>query len=515
MMKIELQQTDDIVTAIKKIKAISDESIEVFIPEESVIFENILNLKILNQQAERLQKTISLVTDDEIGNILLDSLSGKEMGYIPESVEFEEENEEEPLKKVSLPKITLPQLKLPNFLLILKKGPAIIVLVIAVLIGSFVFYGKTAPKAKASITVGSQPFTRSITIKVKADSSTSVGDMLLKGTKVSATTEESLEKETTGTKIVGEKAEGEVKIYNRTTSKIKLKEGDKLTYEGKSTDLHYSLKDDVEIPASEPEDPLVPESKMVPGEATVDIEAEEIGDAYNIDKDKSLEVSDYDSDELVAKTKDDVDGGKSEEVKIVTEEDRTNLSNDLRAISLKKAEDSISTKLGANQRLIEGSTRTSIVSESFSAETDSEAEKISLNQKVSGEALVYNESDLNNFIDEYFKGVIPENHYMPDTDKEIKVEVLGESISSVLNSNEADIQVTLRSIVIPDIKSDDVKTALMGKTNEEAKEIIEGLKNVEYYEFSISPVVPFFSKVPKDVDRIEVEIIKEDTGESL
>ena len=86
---------------------------------------------------------------------------------------------------------------------------------------------------------------------------------------------------------------------------------------------------------------------------------------------------------------------------------------------------------------------------------------------------------------------------MPDKDKKITVNILGQSASSVLNSTEADIQVTLSSIIIPDIKEDDVRENLKGKTNEEANQYIDGLKNVESYEFNISPVVPFFSKVRK------------------
>lgn len=513
MMKLELQQTDNIVDTINKIKVIDDENIELVIPKESVLFENILNLKLIQHQAEKMEKTITFTTEDEVGNILLDSLSGKEIEYMIEDFEPEVE-QAEPKNKTEFPKFKLPKINLPA-LPKFKKGPVVIILILVVLLGSFVFYGMTAPKAKASITVGSQPFTRSITVKVQAETSTNVEEMVLKGIKISTAVEESLEKETTGTKIVGEKAEGEVKIFNRTTSEIELEEGDKLTYKGKSTDLDYYLKDDVEVPPSTPEDPLDPESKMIPGEATVEIKAEEIGDAHNIDEDKTLEFSDYDTDELVAKSEEDISGGKSEEIMIVTEEDRTNLSNELSSTSLKKAEESIKNKLSLGQKLIEGSTQTRITSENFSAEVDDETETISLTQSVTGEALIYYQNDLNNFIDEYFKSVIPENHYMPDKDKEVKVEVLGESTNSTLNSNEADIQVTLRSIVIPDIKEEEVKESLRGKTNEEAKNVIESLKNVEYYEFSISPVVPFFSKVPNDVGRIEVTIVKEDKGESL
>jgi len=508
MIKLELQQTDNVITAINKISSIKDLNVEVTIPEESVLFENILNLKLIQKQADKMEKSIEFVTDDEMGNILLESITGK----TPEFTQEEEMPEYYEPKEKKTKKISLPHIPFPKILRI-RKGALVIGLTIVTLIGSFIYYGITAPKAKATITVGSQPFTRSITVKVKGDSPSNVGEMVLRGITLSTSIEETLEKDTTGTKLVGEKAEGDITVYNRTSSKIKLEKGDSVTYKGGSEDLKFVLKSDVEVPARE--DPLEPEAAMIPGEATVKIMAGDIGEDYNIDKGKTLEFSDYDKDELVAKTKEDISGGKSEEIKIVTEEDRTALSNDLRTISIQKAENTIKSKLAQNQRLIEGSIQTSISSEKFSSEIGDEKEKISLTQTAVAEALVYTDNDLNNFIDEYFKGVIPEGHYMPDKDKEVKVNVLGKSTNSVLSSKEADIQVTLRSVVIPDIKEDAVKESLKGKNDQEARIVIESLKNVEQYEFSISPAVPFFSKVPNDIDRIEVILIKEDKGESL
>ena len=509
MIKLELQQTDNVIAAINKISSIKDLNVEVSIPEESVLFENILNLKLIQKQADKMEKSLEFVTDDEIGNILLESITGKTPEFTQEEEEITEYFE---TKEKSSRKIKLPSIPFPRFLRI-QKGALLIGLVLLTLIGSFIYYGITAPKAKATITVGSQPFTRSITVKVKGGTPSNVGEMILRGITLSTSVEEILEKDTTGTKVIGEKAEGEITVYNRTSSKIELEKGDRVTYKGGSEDLKYVLKSDVEVPARE--DPLEPEAAMIPGEATVKITAGDIGEDYNIDDGKTLEFSDYDKDELVAKTKEDISGGKSEEIKIVTEEDRTSLSNDLKTLSIQKAENNIKSKLAQNQKLIEGSIQTSVSSEKFSAEIGDEKEKISLTQTAIAEALVYTDNDLNNFIDEYFKGVIPEGHYMPDKDKEVKVNVLGKSTNSVLSSKEADIQVTLRSIVIPDIKEDAVKESLKGKTDQEARVVIESLKNVEQYEFSISPVVPFFSKVPKDIDRIEVVLIKEDKGESL
>lgn len=514
MIKIPLQQTDSALSVISKIKETSDLNIELEIPEESILFENILNLRLIQQQADKIEKSVSFTTQDEYGNVLIDILSGKDIELIPE--EFADSDDYFNKKGFSLPKIKNPfeNFRLPGVGRI-KKGIILIPLIIASLTGAFIYYGNTAPKAKVVITVGAQPYTRSITIKVKSEGETSTESMVLKGSVLTASVQETAEAETTGTKIVGEKAEGEITLYNKTSSKIELEKGDTVKYTGKSEDLSYTLKNDVEIPESTPQDPLDPASPLNPGEAKVKIVAKDIGDDYNLDDGKSFEIEDYEESELEGKNKDKISGGSSKEVKIVTQEDMDNLSNQLRGVSAQKTEKNIEGKLGVSQKLIAGSVKTSITSENFSAKIDDETDKISLTQNATGEALIYNENDLNKFIEDYFKNVIPEGHYMPEKDKKVSVNILGQSASSVLNSNEADIQVTLSSIIIPDIKEEDVKENLKGRTNEEAKQYIDNLKNVESYEFNISPVVPFFSKVPKDTQRIEVTLNKMYKGEAL
>ena len=509
MIRIDLQQFDDALTAINKIKAVDDLNIELVIPEESVLFENILNLKLIQQQADKMEKSVEMVTDDDLGNILLESLMGKDIEHVPEN--FEETTEQ--IKENRRAGIKLPHIKIPA-LSGGKKGLRTTVVILLIGIGAFIYYGKSAPKADVKITVGSLPFTRSITVKIKSDTPTDAKNLVLHGTTLTTTVEETIEKETTGTKIVGETAKGDIKIYNYTTSEIKLDKGKELTYENDSKELKYKLRDGVTIPRNSLEDEMDPTS-LKPGEATAEIIAKEIGEDYNIEGDKTLKISGYDKEELLAKTKTKITGGKSEEVKVVAEEDKTALSGELTPLITKKVEESIKSKIGSSQKLVEGSIKTTSVSEKFSAEVDEEANKLSLTQTVTGEALAYMENDLNKLVDEYFKDIIPEGYYMPEKDRKISVNVLGQTTNTVLNSKEADVQITLSSIVIPNIKEEDIKNGLQGKTHTEAKQFIEDLKNIDHYEFSISPTVPFFTRVPKDLERINVVLEKEDTGKSL
>lgn len=510
MIKLYLQPTDNVVTTINKIRSIADLNIELTIPKESVLFENSLNLKLIQHEADKMEKSIEFVTNDEIGNNLISSLmGGGSEAYVEEENLNAEVREEKTRKKSSFPFITFPKIGGLVFLRGLlgnKRSLFVPIFIMLVLLASFFWYGSKAPRASAKISVHSQALTKSVTVKVKADSSTDVKTKILRGTIISTNIEATLEKATTGTKTVGEKAEGEITIYNKTSSEVKLDKGDKVVYEGKSTDLNYYLKEDIDVPAKTPtSDPNVD----INGEATISIIAADIGDSYNIDKERALTVSGYKKGDVAAETKEDIGGGKSEEVKIVTADDRTNLSNELKTSSTQKGEDDIKNKLGSGQKLVLGSTQVQITKESFTKNVGDESDKISLTQLVNGEGLTYMDSELNRFIDEYVKDVIPQNFVLSEKDREVKVEVLGNSTSSVLTSKEADIQVTLKTFVVPDINEDKMKEELQGKSVAEAQSILGSIKNVNSYEFHLSPVIPFFRNVPKDFSRIEITIVKE------
>lgn len=515
MIKLYLQPTDNVIAAINKLRSISDLNIEVTIPKESVLFENYLNLKLIQHEADKMEKSVEFVTTDEIGNNLISSLmGGGTEAYVEEEnlnthVGTEENKRREKRSLFKIPNFSLLLLKPLNLIKNLsrsRKGLVVPIFVLLILLGSFIWYGLKAPKASAKISVHSQALTKSVTVKVKAAASTDVKTKTLRGTTLSTSIESTLEKATTGTKTVGDKAEGEITIFNKTSSKIKLEKGDKVVYEGKDPDLEYLLNEDIDIPAavsgSDPAD-------NVNGEANVDVIASAIGDTFNIDSGKTLSVSGYKSSELAAKTKTKIEGGKSEDVKIVTADDRTNLSNELKIQSTQKGEDDIKNKLGLGQKLVIGSTQVQITKESFTKNIGDEADKISLTQLVTGEGLAYMDTDLNRFIDEYVKDVIPENFVLSEKDREVKVEVLGNSTSSVLTSKEADIQVTLKTFIVPDINEEGLKEQLQGKSASEAQTILGSIKNVNSYEFHLSPVIPFFRNVPKDFSRIEITIVKE------
>ncbi|MFC1625004.1 hypothetical protein ACFL15_01425 [Patescibacteria group bacterium] len=513
MTKIELEIHDNVVTTLQKIRGINDSGIDLIIPDGAVLFENILNLKLIEKYGEERDISIQMTTDSDIGNNLLSMLNGKGSGEaFTSSLPSEEESlatqietlETESSSPTSKRKIMFPKISLPK--ISLKQNGVVLAAIPALFILGYILAGIKLPRANIKINVHSQPLTRSITIKVKANTETSSEQKILKGQTLSVSMDGFKEIDTTGEKLVGENAQGEITVYNKTDTELELEEGEELSYKGKSTDLVYYLKDTITVPARAPEDPLDPASPLLPGEVTVEIVASDIGESYNIDEGSNLEFEEYKKSEIEGKSKEDIDGGKSEIVKIVSEEDKTNLSDQLISETTSAAEKDIKKQASSKQNMIEGSTQSSVTNESFSHEVEDETDKLSVTQSVYAEGLVYSKEELDNLLDGMVEDLIPEGFVLSEKDREVSVEVLGNSTNSILSSTEADLQVTLKAQVVPNIKEESLKEDLQGKGTKDVEKILGSVKNVKSYEFKLSPIIPFFRKIPKNTQRININI---------
>ncbi|KKS65919.1 MAG: hypothetical protein UV35_C0029G0008 [candidate division WWE3 bacterium GW2011_GWB1_42_6] len=481
MTKLELEVHDDALSTINKIKHLNDSGIELIIPEGSILFDNIISLKLISRAAEKNQKIIQFTTNDETGASLVNMLEepSGQSGQDYQPREVEQATLYVPKKShFGFKKPAIPHIKFPKF----KSGAALPVIILAILFGT-VFILSKKPVAYAKVVLNSLPLTRSTAIKVKSGGTSDAVKMELKGQTLDTNVEITDEVPTTGEKLVGKKADGEAIIYNKTVEEIKLEKGSKLNYDEK--DLVYVLSDDVTVPARV--DDLVDPSIIKPGEATVKITAADIGSDYNIDANESLEVDDYKSSEIAAKT----------------------LQTKVTEAAKEKAESDLKFKLGKTQRLIEGSVTAQITKEAYSAEVGDEAEKLTLTAYASASGLTYMESDLNSLLDQIVQNLVPQGHVLSEKQREISALPLGNSSSSILNSTEADMQITLKTFTVTAVDKEELKKALAGKSLAEAEKVLGSVGSLSTYSIEIKPVIPFFKNVPKDLNRINLEIENE------
>jgi hypothetical protein len=530
MTKIELEIHEDVFSVINKIKNTNDTGIELHIPEGSLLFENILNLKLLEKEAGHLGKVVHFKTTDEAGLNLIESINDPEK-ITPEVTgdTFAEEGEKNPAsaeatetERTATTSETEQQTENPiqpneqenktkkrplSFAKLnkIKFKPILISLAVVALAGTGVYtFINNTPKAEVKVVIDSQPLTRSLSVKVKKEASTNPDERILRGISVETSSTETVSIETTGEKLVGTKATGKIRIYNKTDTDKVFRKGTEVTYRN----LVFILDETVTVPAREDSMEIPPVITI--GEATANVVAAEIGAEYNIDKGKSMEIEGERTTSFVASSEEDFKGGESKTVRVVTEEDRALLSAKALEANSAKVQDALTQQTASGQKLISGSSRNTIVKEDFNGEAGKQTDGLELVQTISSTALAYDQNDLEDILDELIKSFTPEGFIASEKDREINVEVLGNSDNSVLNPEEADLQVTIKTFVAPALDEEALKSSLAGKNLAEAEKVLGSIRNIKTYEINLNLNIPIISKIPAKTENINLEVILSD-----
>lgn len=142
---------------------------------------------------------------------------------------------------------------------------------------------------------------------------------------------------TTGTKTIGEKAKGQITIFNKLDTSQTLPQGTTLT----DKDGHrFRLTTSVTIAASNSDLDL---GVITLGQTKAVAEAADIGPEYNIGTDTELKFEDHSSTSLVAKVQEAFSGGSRQQISAVAQEDQQLLQDQAKS----SIEEEISQKIGS------------------------------------------------------------------------------------------------------------------------------------------------------------------------
>jgi len=269
------------------------------------------------------------------------------------------------------------------------------------------------------------------------------------------------------------------------------------------------LDDDVTVAAGTPGTNAEGEPIINSSEAEVNIVAADIGTIYNIESGSDLEVKGYKRLQVTAKTSTNITGGESKIIKTVTQADRDKLSKELTKTVTEAAQKALEGKSTNSVKVIQGTASAGETQEVFNHNLNDEADTLELMTTVTMNALAYNTVDLDKLVEDLLKDFVPENFVLSSKEKEVNTEVLGNSETTVLNSDQADLQVTIKTFVVPDISEDDIKEMLKGKDSKEAEEILGGVKNIRTYSLNLNTPLPIFRSIPTNTDNINVVIERE------
>lgn len=507
MKEIQIKKEERLLSIINKIITLEDKEVRIKIAEESVLFQNILNLKIFLRVLDSTKIIAKLETESLLGKSMLNQIKSQnqdeaDFSKYQESLKEEDSEaiileEKKEKKSFALPKLSLPSISLHN----LKMLPVILVAILIVLgLGYyFLIYKLTA---NVEILVSSERFVKSFEVTVSSLKNTDVTGKILNAESVSTTYQATKEIPTTGKVEGGKKAEGEVKFLNKTDKVIKLNQNTKLTYKESSKEYLYLLEEDVEVPARSLTS-TAPET-FVSGEKTANAQALTFGSSYNLDAGKSLTISSYNpTTELSAIVSASFEGGVKNTLNAVSSQDLTDLSS--QSLEDFKAKFGFNSTPGKN--ILTNSQVFKITTQKFSNSLSDPVDKLSVTQDINVSYLVYDYNQALNFVKASIKSLIPNGYELYGKDLQVEINSLGSIQGQNTDSRETTAQLTIKSYKIPVIDEAKIKTNLAGKKVSEVSSYLDSL-NVNYNIESSSGLLNLLG-FPKDLNKINVTVTKQ------
>jgi len=307
-----------------------------------------------------------------------------------------------------------------------------------------------------------------------------------------------------GQKTVGEKAKGEIVVYNIQNKSQNITKGAVLL---DSSGRKFELLNSVTV-ASSSADLDRDQGVINLGQTRVLVSAADIGPEYNLAKNTKLNFKDFPDTVLIAKAREPFVGGSKRQITVVTDSDKSSLTqkikDDIKSQSEKKISEDIANLSGALPSTIKIS-KTDIV---FNREVGEEAD--TLEGQASGSVSVF--------------------LLTPSAKQEIVAKAVSSATSISSETNPPDLanfevifkptkvddtsvsgQLSVSGFVLPRFDLSLLRRALAGKPKNRIPEIIKSrLPRAYNYRLTLTlPILGNFSPLPFLPDRITIDVKSE------
>lgn len=539
MSHIYLEEDDEIISVIDKIKNVQANDVELVFPNKSPLIRSIVNLKILKRQSDLLKKNIIVVTTDEIGQVLakkanlqIKSEAGENQVDPASQVSdvskdgpvFKSYKEEELIKNIKkLKKQGTPEANKPDYkeiakdskrkqIELLKKKfsknqkskfvllPSLTAKIILGFFGVCLIIGIIAivfilPKAQIIYTPKTEPFTHDL----EATLIQGLGESNITDKQISyevATIEKSSDEASfnaSGEKDIGAKAKGQITIYNKYSSEPQPLVAT-TRFMGNNGKI-YRLASDINVPGAK-----IDEGKTVAGSINATIEADAFGSEYNLEAGAfAIPGLSLDKQQAIyAETTTAISGGESQKITVITSDDLKKAKEDLLAkVSQKIAEENKS-KIPDDKIIIEGAIKNEILDSKTSGEENKETKDFKMSVAVKSTIPYVSKNDLQNIVFNDAKSFLPENKQLLDEnlDNGINYEKIAQE------ENKITVKISLDKKMFTKIDEQEIKNNIIGKKSQEAKDYI--LTNPYVYKAEVM-LWPFWVKrVPRIKSKINI-----------
>ncbi|KKT66136.1 MAG: hypothetical protein UW61_C0031G0003 [Candidatus Curtissbacteria bacterium GW2011_GWC1_44_33] len=350
------------------------------------------------------------------------------------------------------------------------------------------------PKAVVTVYVAPRRLEEEITLVVDtAASSPNFSERILPGEVIETEVSGDRTKSTTGTKVVGERAKGTVKIQNGLATTINLSVGTILVSSG---DLRFSLDKAASVSAA-----LSPSE---PGVANVEVTAANIGAEYNLVKNESFKVSNYPKAEVDAISLADLTGGSSRDISAVSEGDAETLEKDLTEELIEKAKNELAAMVVSDKFFIKDVIIAEATGKVFSNKVGDEASSLKLTLALSTKGLVVVRQHLFDLAREDLKDKVSSGFVLRDEQLSAEFGLKDES------GTEFELEGSFVANLLPEVKPDELAEKIKGKYPPLAESYLTSIPGFSRAEIKLKPPFPGrLGTLPRLSKNITIEVSAE------
>ena len=297
-------------------------------------------------------------------------------------------------------------------------------------------------------------------------------------------------KATSGTKLIGNKATGNIQIANGNSNSITLASGTVLT---SSSGFKFVTSSSASISGQ-----ILPGS---PGTSSIDVVAGDIGAQYNLAKGEIFTIGNY-SKALVAGTStNDFSGGSSQEVSAVSAEDQANLLEELKNELTQNTKGGILAKVTEDQIFVNDLAGMEVSTQDFDHKVGDSVDSIKLSLEINSTGIAADREKLLEYAKNILKDKTPSGYSLKDDQIDFKFTFVSTVDGKYL------YDVTIGANYLPQIDTEKTIKLIAGKTPTVVKDYFRSIPGFDHVEISLKINFPgSFGNLPRVHKNITIEL---------
>ncbi|OGH16447.1 MAG: hypothetical protein A3C30_04625 [Candidatus Levybacteria bacterium RIFCSPHIGHO2_02_FULL_40_18] len=288
------------------------------------------------------------------------------------------------------------------------------------------------------------------------------------------------QKNSTGKKETGDRAKGEITLYNKTEQK---KTFSKETIIIGPNDLEFELTEEVNIASTSPFSTSLSSAKGK-------VIASTFGKEYNLPSNTNFTIKGFSSAQFIGKNTDSISGGTKKETTVVSSEDLEELLSEVNEKLEREAIQKAQSSLSSEQEILSKALSSEVLERKYTKKEGEEAGSVGISAKIKYSIGRYKKSDIENVVESLSRPDIPGTYALVGSDS--KVEITSIKIGK---DNSAQALLKVNAVYTPQIEGEKLAESLKGKTQDAAEKQIKSIAGVTEVVITFKNNLPFMPLV--------------------